>query len=261
MFEETVFQTEIRAALESAAAPPVDLRAIYGRAPLTRRPEFPSGRIAAVTAAALVAALLFMPQAQAVVQSMETRVEAALRLMGIHSGPPVPDSIVGALQAGTHKAGLAQAAKQVRFTLVEPQGLPSGIRSEKIYVSPTARWNQSKKWHVAEKIVTFEYTRANGEQFMLQAAPYVPAETIYAYMWQTVEKPNGDPVIVNGRLKLIRHDSLHWRNGNQVTNAITGPGLSLDEARAIERAMRGQDLPGVKTGKPRGGGRFMVVKP
>lgn len=262
MSDETVYHNEIRAALEKDPAPPVNLGAIYGYAPQVRRPEFPAGRIAAITAAAFAASLLIMPQAQAIVQSMEMRVDSALRAMGITPGPPVPQTFVTMLGAHTHRADLAQAAKQVPFDLVQPQGLPADARLTKIYVSPTGQWNgRAAKWHVSSNIVMFEYTRAHGRSFVLQASQYDPSQRISAYMWQLAEKPNGDPVFTGNKVKLIRNDAIHWRNGNQLMTAIALPGLSKEEAQNIERAMNGIDIPGIKTRRPHSDGTVMVVKP
>lgn len=261
MSDDTHLRSELRSSLRLAPVPEPNLAAIYrkrdvplprGAAPLIRR---------ALAFAALAAciALLSTHQAQAVVESIETKFNAALRAMGIPAGPPVTKALVSKLSAGTHSSSLREAQRQVTFALVEPRGLPQDIRSEKIYVGPTALWNaRSRRWNESEKVITFMYTRVNGKRFSLQAGRYDPSATFYAYMWQDAERPNGDPIVEHGKVKLIRYNSYHWRNGDQVMNVVADEGLSDAEVAAIRRAMGGTPLPAIKTRLPEPGKRLMI---
>lgn len=262
MSDETVFHTEVRSALQRDLVPPVDLAAIYARAPQVRRPQLPARRIGAITAAALAAVLLASPGARAVAANVEAHIVSVLwSITGKSAGPRVPASILQKLKTQTHEADVRRAAKDVPFALVVPSGLPPDVRARTIVVSPTAHWSakRPRTWGVSQNVVTFRYTRSNGQAFELQASQYDPADAVYAYMWETVDKPNGEPVVVHGKIQLIRHDWLHWRNGSQVTSAVIGPGLNMAEAQAIRAAMNGVELPGIKTKGPHGGKRLMVI--
>ncbi len=51
---------------------------------------------------------------------------------------------------------------------------------------------------------------------------------------------------------LVRHDVLTWRNGNQLTSAVAGHGISASEIRTIRTAMRGIPIRGVRPSKASG---------
>lgn len=261
MLDEHTLRAELRACLSTQIVPALDLDGIYTkRAKLAQpaRTQWTRRRFAAA-AALVVAALLCMPQARAVVAD---RLTEALHAMGIETGPPVPRSIVTALQTQTHAATFEEAAKDVDFGLTAPRGVPSDARLARIIVAPVAQREdrQNARWEVGPHFVTFDYTRANGTSFSLDASRYDPAATLSAYLWKPAEDQKGDAVIQNGRVQSTRNTWLHWRNGDQLMSAVANDALTESEALAIQNAMHGTPLPGVKTTKPHAG-RVLRIAP
>jgi hypothetical protein len=90
------------------------------------------------------------------------------------------------------------------------------------------------KWQLGSRVVFFTYRRSGNRSFQLLADRFDPRTgppSRYQYE-DTGRLRDGMPV-------LVRHGQFTWRNGDQVMTAIDGAGITADQIRAIQNAMRG----------------------
>lgn len=214
---------------------------------------------AALAAAGLAVALLVTPAGA--MQGIGARFNAALRAIGVMPPPRPPAKIIRTLLALTHRVDIAQARKQVAFALVAPSGLPRGVTLQSIVIGTPASFSaRTHGWALNAQYVQFNYRRAPGGEFSIMAQRYDPTRRLSAYMWEPLEDASGNPVIRSGRPVLLRHDWLHWRNGNQLMDAITSGAITAREIAAVRDAMHGVPLAAYKSKGPHPNGKFLVVK-
>ena len=242
MFDDARVHAEIRSSLMNAAIPPVDLAAIRRR--MNARRERPAGRrvrlrIAAASAAVLIAGVCLTTASPALMQSIEERYVAALHAAGI--GPRIPTVLPPEVRSVTtpSQVSLATAKQRANFELVPPAGLPHDIVSRKIVAAPLAVWSkQGNAWKADGLQVTFTYVRRDGRAFNIIADRYsalsLPAPR-YIY--------NADDVPHNGTPNLRdRGENVVWRNGDQVLRVVTSAAISAHEIDQIRTAMHGIPL-------------------
>lgn len=210
-----------------------------------RKPSMPARKrshlrgLALTSAAAAVIALVVPVVAPGLTQGLEARWAALIRW----TPPPPPPQTVSSkivVRPGT----LAAAQQRVDFPIVEPQGLPADVVSQRIVTVPTAVYTIStRRWNVASPAVFFTYVRHGNATFTLRAERFDPRTGPPSkYIFDAHERVNGLPV---------RHDRYTWRNGEQVMTAVAGEGLSGAEIANIMRAMAG--TPVAETWPPRDG--------
>jgi hypothetical protein len=188
----------------------------------------------AAIAAALVLAALFLPVlAPGLARSLEADVATMLHWT---PPPPAPRKVWSAM--APQPATLAQAQARVDFTIVPPDGLPSGASLERISTTaPGVYSKRSRSWSVGNASVAFIYRRESGGEFILWASRADPREGPPSkYMFEDMDRRS------NGHEVVIRRDRYTWRNGTQTMTAITGDALNGQEIVAIRGAMRGEPV-------------------
>ena len=238
MITDRQLRDGLLAMLQSIEAPAISIEQIDRRihAPVHHdRRAFAVGAAAAAALAAVVAIPIASP---GVVQTLEQKVEQML-----HWSPPAiapPASVTSAMEPQT--VSLQQAQARVKFTLVAPAGLPSDASSPAIKVAAVGVYAESTRtWSVGHSVVSFNYTRPGGRQFMLTAGPAASQTTPPSrYVYDADVKrfdAAGNPIPV-------KFEVFVWRNGDQITTAIA-EGISAAEVAAIRTAMHGTPIPTV----------------
>ena len=239
MLDDAQITAALRATLGRIDVPPVALAAIHTRMARTprrepRRAGF-SFALTAAAAAVAVAVVALPTMAPGVTQNVEAQIEAILRWK---PPPPAPAAVESAMRS--HTATLAQAQARVNFKIVAPAGLPKNVVSETVTTVPTGVYSRTtRSWSVGNPAVWFVYRRRGGASFTLLADRFDPREGPPSkYMFLDEGKRNGREIVE-------RHDTLVWRNGDQVMSATAGEGLSATEIERIRAAMHGTPIPGV----------------
>jgi hypothetical protein len=236
MFTDASIGAAAESMLASINVPPIAMSEILRRAKASPRGVYawPAFARPAIAAAAVVAlGLVALPSvAPAVVQSVEAQYRAALQALGGIAPPSPPHEFVAKLTPQT--VTLAQAQSSVRFTIVQPAGLPSDVVSSSIHTAPMGFYAKaSHAWRVGAARVTFAYHRTDGREFVLIAAPYDPKDPPARYFFEAKDQAR------DGRPVLVKHELFAWRNGSQVLTAIEGSDISATEIAAIQLAMHG----------------------
>lgn len=237
MVSDVQIHNGITAMLQSVDVPAAPLEQIR------KRMHAPSGvhhdrRPFAIASAAVAVLIVALPIASpGVIQTLEAKIDAIL-----HWSPPTvrPSTLVwNGMRPET--VSLNEAQERVRFTLDVPVGVPPDASGPTIVVSPTGVYShRTHTWSIGPTIVTFTYKRGNGRSFGLSAAAasnQTGPPSKYMFEDQGADK-NGNPI-------LVKHDRFVWRNGDQITTAIAGNGISTTEIAAIRAAMHGTLIPGV----------------
>jgi hypothetical protein len=249
MLDDLRAQSALQAALHGVAVPAFDGAAIRRRVE-TRRAErrhtaVPFARFASAAAVAVLAVLAVAVGAPAVIQSVESRLQAALTAAG--AGPGVRVTVVPspiAAQIRSRTVTIEEARRLANFTIVEPSGLPPGVRKRDIVAAPLAVWSTvTHAWSIDGEQITFEYERANGRTFSMIADRYTPKAVVPRYMYVVDDGTEATT------LAQVRHENFTWRNGDQALSVIADATIDAREIAQIRNAMHGTELPSY-TGRP-----------
>jgi hypothetical protein len=235
MFSETRIAEAFETYMTGIDVPPVPIAEIRRR--IQRRARRGRPRLYLMGAlAATVALVVALPRvAPGFAQTIEQQIEAVLRWT---PPPPAPAAVESAMRSHTGDLGAAQS--RVDFTIVPPEGLPKDVVSERVATTPTGVYSKiTRSWSVGSPCVWFVYRRAGGGSFMLLADRFDPREGPPAkYVFEDLGERNGHEL-------LVRHENIAWRNGQQITSAVAGEGISAAEIASIRSAMRGIPYDGV----------------
>lgn len=245
MILEQSLRDGLSAVLDGLAVPDAPISSIRARigAPSSVPVAFTPFRALAIAASvALIATVATPLVTPGFTASLEQRVAQIL-----HWSPPavpLPASLRPVLQG--HAIGLSAAQHAVDFSIVPPDGLPSGSALAWIRLASTGEYSaKTHHWSTGSKYVEFGYRSADGGTFTLTASStsmLTQAPSRYMLEERGTDK-NGNPI-------LLRRERFVWRNGDQIMTAIVGDYLSVNEIMAVRDAMHGEPVATVWPPKP-----------